>query len=78
MSDISYYDLFFCTLSVDSVKTNNIINVRNFEGIDNELLSQFLDLQPFENISIQDINEKIAHLNTIILNIFKTFAPCYY
>ena len=57
-------------------KYNKYIRFRNLKNVDKELLHEFLLLSPFNDIIyLQNIEEKVAAFNNILLNIFDLLSP---
>lgn len=76
VSHISDHELVYCKFKNKNSRSEDKIKCRNFKNIDRDLLSEFLELAQFENIIyLQNINQKVNHLNEILLNIFDVLAP---
>ena len=76
LPQISDHLLVGCCIETKVVEHNVYSTFRNLKRIDRELLKQFLENAPFENIvNIVNINEKVNYLNTILINIFDVLSP---
>lgn len=73
---ISDHFLTYCNVINKKNKKANYFQSRNIKNINKELLSEFLQATPFQNIIyLQTVDEKVAALNNFLINIFDVLAP---